>query len=160
MQAEMLGQFAEGGLYMACIWPLTWGRGDIQGDFRTVFDQKYHRPSASYEVFRMYSNVLGQKLVTSRASQVHVRTISALSQNGDKLWVLLLHKSGEGQTVSAKVSINGFTAVKAEAISFTAPQLSSNVGKLKKLAISNEQAGQWECALPPHSLTMLTFHKN
>jgi len=159
MQAEMLGQFIEGGLHMACIWTLTWGRGDIQGDFRTVFDQKDHRPAASYEVFRMYSNVLGQKLVTSRASQVHVRTVSALSQNGDKLWVLLLHKSGEGQTVSAKVSTNGFTAVKAEAISFTAPQLSSNVGKLKKLAISNTQVGQWECALPPHSLTMLTFHK-
>jgi hypothetical protein len=158
MQAEMLGQFAEGGLYMACIWPLTWGRGDIQGDFRTVFDQKDHRPTASYEVFRMYSNVLGQKLVTSRASQVHVRTVSALSQNGDKLWVLLLHKSGEGQTVSAKVSINGFTAVKAEAISVTAPQLSSNVGKLKKLAVSNIQVGEWVCSLPPHSLTMLTFY--
>ena len=58
------------------------------------------------------------------------------------------------------VDVSGFTPAKAEAIALTAPDLSSDVGKLKKLKISISPAtGKWESVLPPYSLTMLTFHK-
>ena len=160
MQAEMLGQFIEGGLHMTTIWPLTWGRGDIPGIFRAILDQENHKPTPSFYVFKLYSNVLGQQLATSKTNQVYIRPVSALSQDGKRLWVYLLNKSADGQAVNASLDISGFTPAKAGAISLTAPDLSSDVGKLKKLEVrSDSQTGKWQTVLPPYSLTMLTFHK-
>jgi alpha-L-arabinofuranosidase len=158
MQAEMLGQFIEGGLHMACMWPLTWG-GDLYGDFRTVLDQQNHKPTPSFYVFKLYSNALGQKFVASATNQAHVRPVGVLSTDGSTLRVYLLHKSGEGRSLRLEVGINGFTAATAEAISLTAAELSSASAGLQKLPIQAADKGKWKCALPPHSLTMLTFHK-
>jgi len=158
MQAEMLGQFIEGGLDMACMWPLTWTRGDLAGDFRTILDQETHKPTPSYYVFKLYSNALGQKLLTSRSSEAHIRLTSALSQDGKTLWVYLLNKSAE--TAQTALDISGFEAAKAEAVTFTTLDISSNAAQLEECKIGDsKQTGGWEIALPPYSLTMLTFHK-
>jgi hypothetical protein len=159
MQSEMLGQFIEGGLYAACQWPLTWST-NLSGDFRAILDQDKHQPAPSFWVFKLYSHALGQKLVTSTASLVHIRPVSILSTDGNTLWVYMLHKSGDGDAARAEVDVSGFTAVNAEAITFTAPAVSSDVGGLEKIVIRNNPDGKWECVLPPYSLTMLTFHKN
>jgi len=159
MQAEMIGQFIEGGLEMACIWPLTWD-GTLGGDFRTVLDDTAHQPTPSAWVFKLYKNALGQRLVTSTTNAAHIRPVSVLSSDGNTMWIYLLHKSGEGDAVRAQVDINAFTPAKAEAIAFTALTLSSNVAGLQKILVGPSGNGKWECVLPPHSLTMLTFHKN
>jgi len=159
MHAEMLGQYIEGGLHMACMWPLTW-IGDIGNNFRAIIDQENHKPTPSFHVLKLYSNALGQQLATIETNQVYIRPVSALSQDGNTLWVYLLNKSSDGQPVRAIVDISGFTAAKAEAVSLTAPDLSSDVGKLKKLKVQvNSQTCKWQSVLPPYSLTMLTFHK-
>ena len=159
MQAEMLGQYIEGGLHMACMWPLTWG-GDLYGDFRTVLDQENHKPTPTFYVFKLYSNALGQKFVESTTNQAHVRPLGVLSTDGSTLRVYLLHKSGEGRSLRSEVGIKGFTATGAEAISLTAAELSSASAELQKLPIQAADKGKWNCVLPPHSLTMLTFHKD
>jgi hypothetical protein len=159
MQAEMLGQFIEGGLYMACIWPLGWGT-ELYGNFRTVLDQVTHEPTPSFYVFRLYSDALGQKLIASSADKAYIRSVAALSQDGKTLWTYLLHKSVKNKAIRSAVKIDGFTVIKAEAISLTAPQLSSNVAGLTKLPTQVTGEGKWQCILPPHSLTMLTFNKD
>ena len=160
MQAEMLGQFIEGGLHMATMWPLTWTRGDLAGDFRTVLDQENHKPTPSFHVFKLYSNALGQQLVASQTSQVYIRPVSALSQDGDTLWVYLLNKSSDVKAVNASLDVSGFAPAKAQAVAFTAPNLSSDVSKLEKVAVGvNPQTKEWQAVLPPYSLTMLTFRK-
>jgi alpha-N-arabinofuranosidase len=159
MQSEMIGQFIEGGLDMACIWPLTWD-GSLGGDFRTVLDDAAHQPTPSSWVFKLYKNALGQQLVAGTASLAHIRPVSVLSTDGNTLWVYLLHKSSEGDAARAQVSISGFAPVKAEAVALSATSLSSNVAGLQKIVIAANGNSQWECVLPPHSLTMLTFHKN
>jgi hypothetical protein len=159
MQSEMLGQFIEGRLHAACQWPLTWSN-NLWGDFRAILDQDKHQPTPSSLVFELYSHALGQKLITSTTSLAHVRPVSVLAADGNMLWLYLLHKSEDGDAARAQVSVNGFTAVNAEAITFTAPAVSSDVGGLEKIVIRNNPDGKWECVLPPYSLTMLTFHKN
>jgi len=160
MQAEMLGQFIEGGLYMASMWPLTWTRGDLFGDFRTILYQENHEPTPIFYVFKLYSNILGQQLVASQANRSDIRPVAAISRDGKKLWVYLLNKEGDRQTFDAVIDINGFAASKVEAIAFTSQDLSSNVAELKEIAVSvNRSTGEWEGVLPSYSLTMLTFHK-
>jgi hypothetical protein len=160
MQAEMLGQFIEGGLYMACMWPLTWTRGDLFGDFRTILDQENHEPTPSFYVFKLYSNALGQKLIASQANRDYIRHVCALSQDGKTLWVYLLNKNGDKQSFDTLIDKSGFTASEAKAITFTARDLSHNVGELKEIAVSlNPDTGKWQSALPPYSLTMLAFYK-
>jgi hypothetical protein len=159
IHAEMLGQYIAGGLDMATMWPLSWA-GDIGSNFRAIIDQENHRPTPSFYVFKLYSNALGQQLITSQTSQVYIRPVSALSQDGNTLWVFLLNKSADGQAVRAILDINGFSMVGAEAIALTTADLSSDVAGLQKIVIGPSGNGQWECVLPPYSLTMLTFHKN
>ena len=141
------------------MWPLHWG-GDMGNNFRAIVDQASHKPTPSFYVFKLYSNVLGQQLITSQTSQVYIRPVSALSQDGNTLWVFLLNKSADGQPVNAVMAISGFTPAGAEAIALTAPDVSSDVGKLQKLKVRiNSETGMWESVLPPYSLTMLTLRK-
>ncbi len=141
------------------MWPLSWA-GDIGSNFRAIIDQENHRPTPSFYVFKLYSNALGQQLITSQTSQVYIRPVSTLSQDGDTLWVFLLNKSADGQAVNAILDINGFSPAGAEAIALTTADLSSDVARLQKLKVRfNLETGKWESVLPPYSLTMLTFHK-
>jgi len=157
MQAEMMGQFIEGGLHMACLWALHWP--GVQGN-RYFLDNETYKPGPTLQVFKMYSNVLGQQLITTQTSRIYIRPVSAMSQDDNTLWVYLLNKSADGQAVRAGVDIRGFTPTGAEAIALTSPVLSSDTGELKKLQITiSPETGKWETVLPPYSLTMLTFHK-
>jgi hypothetical protein len=159
MQAEMLGQFIEGGLHMATLWAFNWPSGDQQN--RYFLDGATSKPrEAVYEVFRMYSNALGQQLVSSQADKVYIPRVCALSRDENTLWLYLLNKSIDGRPINAVVDINGFTPVKAEATALTAVDISSNIGKLQKLNVwANPETGRWLSVLPPYSLTMLTFRK-
>ena len=159
IQAEMLGQYIEGGLYMATMWPLTWD-GYLDRNFRTILDQQNHEPTPSYHLFKLYSNALGQQLVAGQTDQAHVRAVSVLSRDGNTLRVYLLNKSADGQPANAVVDVNGFTPDRAEAIALTTADLSSDVAGLQKLKVRvNLETGKWESVLPPYSLTMLTFRK-
>jgi len=159
MQSEMLMQFIDGGLHMACMWPLTWG-GDLHGDFRTVLDQEKHKPTPTFEVFKLFSNVLGQQLITTSANQAQIRSVSAVSCDGSTVWVYLLHKSKHDQTITAKIAVDNFPAKDAQAVVFTASRISSNTSEVKSLNIVAADSNQWIVTLPPHSLTMITFKKN
>jgi len=159
MQSEMMMQFIDGGLYMACMWPLTWG-GDLHGNFRTVLDQKKHKPTPTFEVFKLFSNVLGQRLITTSANQAQIQSVSAVSCDGSTVWVYLLHKSEHDQTITAKIAVDNFPAKDAQAVVFTASRISSNTSEVKSLNIVAADSNQWIVTLPPHSLTMVTFKKN
>jgi alpha-N-arabinofuranosidase len=160
MQAEMLGQFIEGGLQMACMWPLTWTRGDLFGDFRTILDQENHEPTPSFYVFKLYSNVIGQKLIASHANQNYISPLSAISKEGKTLWAYLLNKSGDKQAFDTVVDISGFDASGAKAVVFTSQDLSCNVCEVKDIVVNqNSKTGKWQITLPPYSLTMLTFYR-
>jgi hypothetical protein len=159
IQAEMLGQYIEGGLYMATMWPLTW-EGYLDRNFRTILDQENHEPTPSYHVFKLYSNALGQQLISSQTDQAHVRTVSVLSRDGNTLWVYLLNKYAYGQPANAFLDIKGFTPDSAEAVALAAANLSSDIAGLQKIKVRfNSETGRWETVLPPYSLTMLTFRK-
>lgn len=158
MQSEMLQQFIEGGLYMACIWPLTWS-GGLYGDFRTVLDQEVHKPAPTLEVFKLYSEILGEKLITSQSDMTNVPSLAAISQDGETLWVYLIHKSNPGENIKATVLLGDFAAVRAEGVSLTARELSSDIAGINKLRVTSAGAGQWQTNLPSYSLTMLKFSK-
>jgi alpha-N-arabinofuranosidase len=159
MQSEMLMQFIEGGLYMACIWPLTWG-GDLYGDFTTVLDQKKHEPTPTFEVFKLFSNVLGQHLVTTSTDLPQIRSVSAISRDGSTTWLYMLNKSRQGQTIKARIALNNFPSKEAQAVVFTAPDVSSNISQIKELSIILAQSNEWTTVLPQYSLTMITFKKS
>ena len=158
MQAEMLTQFVRGGLYMACIWPLSWEPSGIYGQMRSVLDQQKRQPTPSFYVFKLFSNVLGQKLLQSSSDQVSVPHFSALSQDGKTLWVFLLNKNGPQQKTTAVIYISGFTASRAHAVSLSSQDISKDICELNEIPVNlNPTTGKWQTTLPPFSLTMLSF---
>jgi alpha-N-arabinofuranosidase len=157
MQAEMLGQFIEGDLYMATMWPLTW-HGSLGNDFRTILAQDNHQPTPSFYVLKLYSNILGQQFVASRTDRLRIRPVSARSLDGKTLWLYLLNKTAAA--VKAEVVLRAFKAASAQAVVLAAPHVSADQASLEQLEVRlNRRTGWWEAVLPPYSLTMLTFHR-
>jgi len=160
MQAEMLGQFVEGGLHMACIWPLTW-TSELNGNFNTVLDQEQHKPTPSLDVFEFYSTMLGQQLIGSSSSEPKVCSVAALSEDGNVLRLTLLHKSGEGETMDARIAVDSFDIGKVEATVLTAANLAGEGFQRSPLDLKlNAETGEIEGTLPPHSLTLVTLRRN
>ncbi len=156
MQSEMLAQFMEGGLHMACIWPLTHPVGDRH--FRSLLFQKTWDPAPLYHVFKLYSRALGQRVVKTETSLPRVRPLAAISRDGRTLLVYLLHKSREGQTAEARLEISGFQSASAQAVALTAADPAADEGEVVDLEVTcRPSAGPVECTLPPHSLTMITL---
>ncbi len=160
MQAEMLMQFIEGGLHMACMWPLTWNRGDLGGDFRAILDQQRREPTPSHKVFKLFSNLLGQRRIETKVDHEFIRHLAAVSRDRKTLWVYLLNKKGTNQEFDTNIDIKDFVASRARAFSFMSLDLSSNVADIREISIKqNTNGGNWNIGLPPYSLTMLEFHK-
>ena len=163
VQSEMLGQFIEGDLYMSMLWTLHWpppDEGLVPFANRYFLDPITFEPNPIYHVYKMYANALGQQFVSSQTDRDHIRPVTVLSNDDNTLWIYLLHKSGERENITARLNISGFTPSSAEAIAFTASELSSDTAQLKNRAIFFDTGtGQWSVTLPSHSLTMITFQK-
>ncbi len=163
MQSEMLGQFIEGDLFMSILWTLQWpvpDQGTASFANRYFLNPVTYEPNPIYEIYRMYSKALGQQFVTSQTDVEHVRPVSVLSNDGNTLWVYLLHKSEAGTPITARLGINNFNPSTVEVTSFMSGELSSDTAQVKKrLVFQDSQSGKWTVPLPAASFTMLTFQK-
>jgi len=151
VQAEQFGQFINAGLDMACFWPLH-----INGNkYRVLFDQHTGELNPNFEMFKMYSDVLGQKMLGSQADLPEVRTVAARSLDGKTVTVYLLRKSGEAPPRPVIIHLTNFNPAAAQTLSFTAPRLSSERAELKQLPFILQPAPRFD--LPPHSFTRITL---
>jgi hypothetical protein len=158
MQAEMLAQIVEGRYAMACMWPLIWHVEE--GRFQSLVDRKSLEPTPTYQLLKLFGNVLGQQLVWSEADRPHVRPVAALSQDRRTLWVYVLHKSRPGQELHATLEVDGFRSTSAEAVAFSAETPDARVAELRPLEVSRQsRRAPYRVALPPHSLTLVTLSR-
>ena len=151
MHGELLLQFADAGLEMACVWPGFWEVMLVPGpseDRAWIEHAPPHRPRAALDVVQMLSvagggeRLDGPGLSTQSASP----TLAVRSANGSTVYVFVLNKDETAATLSIQ---RGATSGHASATSFT------ESGGQTSLTLNDLGGGGVRVTLPPHSLTRI-----
>jgi alpha-L-arabinofuranosidase len=151
VEAEEFGQFINAGLDLACFWPLH-----INGNkYRVLYDQQTGELSPNFQMFKMYSDVLGQTALGSQADQPEVRTVAARSLDGKAVTVYLLRKTGETAPLPVTINLENFKPAQVRAKVFNAASLSANVAIVSDLAVKSLTLPRVD--LPAHSFTEITL---
>jgi alpha-L-arabinofuranosidase len=152
VEAEEFGQFINAGLDMACFWPFHMATGN---KYRVLLDHQTGRLHPNFEMFKMYSDVLGHAVAGSAASVPEVRTVAARSGDGKTITVYLLRKSGEAPPLPTTVQVIGFAHDRVKAVCFSAPRLDAERAEVKPVELLSTSPVKLE--LPPHSFTQITY---
>jgi hypothetical protein len=152
VEAEEFGEFINCGLDMACFWPMH-----ISGanEYRVLLNHQTGELQPNAQMFKMYSDVLGQSVLGSEASLPEVRTVAARSNDGKTVTVYLLRKSGETGPLRVTLDVKNFKPASAKAKVFDAPALSSLEATTSDLAVKSLAPVTLE--LPAHSFTQITL---
>ncbi|OXU15647.1 hypothetical protein [Sedimentisphaera salicampi] len=104
MQAEMMMQFINGGLDIACMWPIdTPNRPNAKFSGRNLFEGK-DNPQPVYYIFRLLSNVMGKTLIESEPEDFTLPSAAAMDESSGKIYVFALNKSELERELSIEVA--------------------------------------------------------
>ncbi|OPZ22874.1 MAG: Intracellular exo-alpha-(1-_5)-L-arabinofuranosidase [candidate division BRC1 bacterium ADurb.BinA364] len=145
IQAEHLQQFIEGGLDMACFWPMSFdpARAAETNDFHArefIYrdEQGRYQPRPALEAFRLYAPALGTRFVAAKSSIAALPSIAALDEAGGVLRLYAINKSMLPRT--ARFEIEGFAASKAAARAIVSENPNSNECQVRPLEAQLESA--------------------
>jgi hypothetical protein len=164
MNAETLLQFVRGGADAAAFWPVHY---DGQWSARSLVSRSELNSGALktmpvYDVFSLYSSVLGDDLVYSKSDQQQTLTFAALNKERSRLTVFMLRKDKSYTPVSINLGDfrkeAGLANAKIESLSFTAPEgdLKSDDAWVRELPWQlGDKTNSIELAVEPYSLTRI-----
>lgn len=151
MHAEMLMQFAEGGLELACIWPGFWQIKMVPGpseDRAWIDHAPPHRPKPALSAVRLLSAAAGGERLDGPglSTETATPTLAVRSADGRMTHVFVLSKSSEPMPFELGMADRGSSG-SASAVTYT-----QATGAVAGLDV--ERAGdRVKATLPPFSLT-------
>jgi alpha-L-arabinofuranosidase len=156
MAAEEFTQFIQSGMPIATFWPISWPR-NTEFQTRVLLNaQEQYRTNKVFDMFRMYKNVLGQKMVNNEGATDALRVLSVKSTKGDTLWVYIMNKQPDQAAADINLQVGNFKAKKYHAEGFLAsdnnPQL-----KIEPIKINAGKAGSYRLQVPQYSLAKVTL---
>ncbi len=150
MQAEQFGQFINGGLDYGTFWP-----AHGYDEYRQIFNSSSATPHPNFEMFKMYSSLLGQQLIKTTTDQTSIRPVAALSQDGNTLWVCLVRKSNDAPDQEVALNLSGFIVGSATVSNFNSSNILSNTYTMTNLAPKSLRP--FRVDIPAHSFTKITL---
>ena len=153
--AELIGDYVKAGVEMATLWPMRYTEKTTP-NARVLLDYKTNDPRPSYSVMKLYSSNMGagSKVVKTSATNKAVYTCASLAGDGKRLAVFLVNKATTKEAVEAEIGVEGFSGKTAQAISLTAPSLTSDTAALSETPVTAKD-GVVSVSLPPDSLTVV-----
>ncbi|MEG2127393.1 MAG: hypothetical protein RRY72_08015 [Bacteroides sp.] len=112
MQTEMFQQFLMSDLKMASVWPLIWNVE--KGSFPSILNQKDYSTTPIFEIFKLYSVVLGKKIIASKTTDK--RILPQCFTNNKSIWICALNKSENELPVRIE-KIKSYSNVKIHIVS-------------------------------------------
>lgn len=150
MQAEMFQQFIEAGLRYACVWPLIWNTD--KGYFPTIVDQQTLNHTPTFNLFNLYSEVLGQNEVASQSGDNTNLVQAFASPDGKKAWVVAINKSDH--EIKARISMQGARLIEsASAKVLTTADFAQDNSRVddQKVELTADKTGG-SVVVPPYSV--------
>jgi alpha-N-arabinofuranosidase len=154
MISEQFTQYIQSGLFMSCFWPLSLPGKDAK-NWRPLFHTEGgYKPNKAYSMFAMYTNVLGQKLVSNKVSGERLITLSVKSNNDKTIWVYIINKNQDSASSLVNIALPGLKINSVNVEGFD-----SDGKTINKQAVNINQADAMHFKLnaPINSLIKLTF---
>ena len=159
MAAEEFTQFIQSGMPISTFWPMSWPkRGEASG--RALLDAQHdYNPNKVFDMFKLYKNILGQKMIESESSLKAVQVLSVKSLRNDTMWVYIINKNSGVPVSKINLHIDNFSAAQYKAVGFTAADSTEGALKIEALKIKNNGSGNFELMMPQYSLAKITLVK-
>ncbi|ARN57029.1 Alpha-L-arabinofuranosidase [Sedimentisphaera salicampi] len=149
IQSEMMMQFIKGDLFMATRWPGSWGA--VQGD-RAFIDPETLQPRPVLKAMNLFNSILGETLLSSDSGVPAVPCVSAYNEEDNKLFNILLNKTGSRK----KILIENSSPVQSAQVQILSAQ-NGDVWRdsaLLNTADSIEKGNSVYYSLPAYSLAL------
>jgi len=149
--SEKIISYLEGGVDMACFWPLRLGGKDSA--FRAMLDIKTNEPRPEYFVMRLFAAHAGERIVAHTASSRYVRALATRTDGRVCLFLVNKYPEPGGMHVSVEMK-----AATSRAVSLAGS--TEAAAEFERRKVSVERNGKaWNIYLPPYSVTLIEFNK-
>jgi alpha-L-arabinofuranosidase len=157
VQVQILAQIIKGGVDLTTMWPLNWPGLDD----KTLVDSKTKKANPDFEMFKLVSNVMGQKVVAADSNLPYVYTLGTAAPSGESATLFLINKTEEGVTTPATLNLANFKPKEINVVTVTVDKLTDDKAVVKRTSLPAAADGaSWKVELPPHSFTAITFGVN
>jgi hypothetical protein len=157
MASEQFTQYIQSGLFMACFWPLSWPNGAEWDESSLMKSKEDHATNKMYDMFSLYTNVLGQQKVSSTATIQNVVNLVVKSTDGKTMWVYLINKQQDKDIMNIDLSVAGFNAKSLLASGFNSDDDTARKLAVHAVKINKADATHYSLQIPKNSFTKITF---
>jgi alpha-N-arabinofuranosidase len=157
MISEQFMQYVKSGLFMSCFWPLTLPGNDGKNT-RPLFRSKgEYKANKAYDMFAMYTDVLGQQQVANTVTGQRLIILSVKSNDGKTLWVYLVNKNQDAELAPVNIDLGNYKAK-----SVTISGFNSDGTEINNNEVNNGRldASHYKFNSPKNSFIKLTFRSS
>lgn len=154
IHAQMLMEFATGGVDLACTWPNIWqSRREIwpeQDAFPSLLTQEApFRPTRTSDLFRLFSQLADGRVIPADTNREDLRTMATLDHD-NTLRLIVLSKSSLRRKLTITLSANAIESAAAQGFNLQRPETFE----------SEVSAGDHDVAFfaEPYSFTLVTLN--
>ncbi len=159
MVAEEFTQFIQSGLFMSCFWPISTPTKVDWANRALMNSQNNHDPNKVYDMFTLYTDVLGQQQVKTSVSADRLITIAVKSKPGNEMWVYMINKNLEKPAVDVNVALSDFKASGFSAVGFESADSTEGPLKIKKVDVVKKDASHFTLSVPQFSFVKVMLKK-
>jgi alpha-N-arabinofuranosidase len=157
VQTQILAQIIKGGVDMSTMWPLNWPGLDD----KSLVDSKTKMANPDFEMFKLVSNVMGQKVVAADSNLPYVYSLGTAAPSGESATLFLINKTEESVTTSATINLVNMKPKEIHVVTVTADKLTDDKAVVRRSSLPPAADGAgWKVELPAHSFTAITFGVN
>ena len=159
MVSEQFTEFIQSGMPMATFWPVSWPKHS-DFDSRVLLNaQQNFEPNKVYDMFKLYKDILGNKMIGNNPSSEAIRVLSVKSKKNDTIWIYIINKEKDKAFSLINLHVDGFSPRQYSAVGFNANDNSDGPLKIETMEIENNKSGNFKLKMPQYSLARITLVK-
>ena len=152
MLSEKITCYLEGGVDMACFWPLRYN--EKSSAYRGMLELETNKPRPPYHVMKLYASHIGDRLVEQVSSNESIEVLA--SRDDGRIALFVTNKSTEADGMEVSFHLDGLQIKTAQATALAADSSESTAFDYRHPEVKR-MGNTWNCRLPPFSVTLLEF---
>ena len=154
MISEQFSQFIDAGLFMANFWGVHWPNSSGAAVNRYLLDPtNNYSPNPLVSVFEMYGDAMGGMQVKCSSLKTGVYDVAVLNEDTNELYIYLLNKTQNSETLSTGVDLTGLNVTEVSARSFVRDEGNADSAKIVDVQVTVENGDRLVLELPKNSFT-------
>ena len=157
MVSEQFTQFIQSGMPIATFWPVSWPKPSDFDNRVLLNAQQDYKPNKVYDMFKLYSEILGHEKIENSTSSEAIRVLSVKNEKRDTIWIYIINKDKDRAFSLINLNMKDFVATKFKVIGFSAEDKSEGPLKIEPLEMESNSSGTFKLKMAQYSLAKITL---